>query len=186
MHRPHVRCDRSALRAGRDTHCPWEGTAQPLNAVIRAGAGHKFAELGTRPELLVIGVAATRSDIEILASRNIRKAKIWLAGNTHDDRATADPGQLLEGRSWIMLVFQHLEAADDVKRFCLERNLENARCHELCARIHLLRHLNRMRIEIKPGQLDCRHALHDQVSDKSLTATGVKERRRIEITDFAK
>ena len=82
-------------------------------------------------------------------------------------------------------MLQHLKAANQIERLVRERDVENAGRDELRGRIHLLRHLDRMRIEIEAGQLDVRDPLHDQIRDEALTATGIKECHRIDVRDLA-
>ena len=105
-----------------------QGSDPPSQWIWKSGqvVGHELAEVGARPELLVIGIAAARPDIEILAAGDIGQAEVRLVGNAQDQRAIGDPGQLAQRAGGIGLMLEHLEAAGDIELARSEGNLEDA------------------------------------------------------------
>ena len=169
----------SSLR--RNDNRPRKRAAEPRQVELLLDEG---GEGPAGPEIAVVGIAAARSDVEILASDGVHQGEIRFVGDAHDDGAAADAGQFFQCGVGIVQVLQHFEAADDIELAILEGEVIDAGGDEGGTRILRFRQLDRWLVEVETGDWQSGELAGHDFIDESLAASRIQERGRRELAEF--
>lgn len=157
-----------------DANGPGKGCGQGPNLKIPA---HQISEGLAAPELVVIGVAATRADLPILAAGRVGAAEPGLVGDAEDHGTTGDAGVFGEGfgRKITWKVLQNLKTADDVEGVVRKREFKHGADEERCFGVVSGGDGDRTGASVDASEQDRGKALMNQPGDYPLPAACVEE-----------
>ncbi len=135
------------------------------------------------PELSMVGIATSGTDIEILATSGVGQREVRFVRNAQDEGVSGHTQELFDCAVGLMQVFEHLEASRDVKRSAFKGEINDIGGEVLAGGVQVLSEGHTLRIGIESGDLEAGRSLEKVLRNESFAATGVEKRIRGKLND---